>query len=256
MACFIRDGGPIIPDVLFRFALAVALTIGPAPVTDTQVRTFALPATRSLTLATTVGDVRVVGEPRQDASLAIVLKAPNPEGLARMPVIIEETETEVRVSAAQLAGASDPALTTEITLRVPHAARLSSVRLLEGRLTLARLRGAVTADVRRGSIDATDSEGTLRLESGIGDIVAERMRLSPGGLLRLRAFNGDVRLTLAERPSDARIMALALNGTIRSDIPLTMKDTWGPRWGETTLGRGEPVISIDVITGTIRIQFP
>jgi hypothetical protein len=225
-------------------------------VTDTQARTVALPAERSVSLETTVGNVRVVGEPRQDASIEIVRKAPSPAGLARMPVIIEETDAEVRIGVAQLEGGTDPALTSDVTVRVPYEARLSSIRLLEGRLTLARLRGAVTADVRRGSIEATDSEGILRLEAGIGDIVADRMRLSPGGLLRLRAFNGDVRLTLAERPPDARILALALNGTITSDIALTMKDTWGPRWGEATLGRGEPVISIDVITGAIRIRAP
>ena len=135
-------------------------------------------------------------------------------------------------------------------LALPHPVR-GQLRRDESQ----RAQGAA-ADVRRGTIAAADSEGTLRLESGIGDIVANRMRLSAGGLLRLRTFNGDVRLTLAERPSDARIMALALNGTITSDIRLTMKDTWGPRWGEATLGKGEPVISIDVITGTIQISAP
>ena len=242
--------------MLFRLSLAAVLAFGPAPATDTQSRIVALPATRSLTLETTVGNVRIVGEPRQDASIEIVRQAPTPEDFARMPVTFDETAGEVRVSATQLAGATDPALTSNVTVRVPHEARLPSIRLLEGRLTLAHLRGVVTADVRRGTIDAADSEGTLRLESGIGDIVANRMRLSPGGLLRLRTFNGDVRLTLAERPPAARIMALALNGTISSDIRLTMKDTWGPRWGEATLWKGEPVISIDVITGTIQISAP
>ena len=127
---------------------------------------------------------------------------------------------------------------------------------MEGRLTLSGLRGAITADVRRGSIDASDLAGAVRLETGIGDIRATHMTLSPGGLLRLRAFNGDVRLALAARPADARIMALALNGTIASDIPLTMKDTWGPRWGDATLGKGEPVISLDVVTGRIEITAP
>jgi hypothetical protein len=242
--------------VLPRLALAAVLAFGPGPATDTLSRTAALPTSRSLTLETTVGNVRIIGEPRQDASIEIVRQAPGPDGLTRMPVTIDETETEVRVSAAQLEGATDPSLTTTVTLRVPHEARLSSIRLLEGRLTLARLRGVVTADVRRGSIEAADSEGTLRLESGIGDIVANRMRLSPRGLLRLRTFNGHVRLTLAELPADARIMALALNGTITSNITLTKKDAWGPRWGEATLGKGEPVISIDVITGTIQINAP
>jgi hypothetical protein len=113
----------------------------------------------------------------------------------------------------------------------------------------------VNADLRRGLIDATDVQGVVRLETGIGNVVARRMKLAPGGLLRLRAFNGDIRLTLAERPVNARVMALALNGTIQSEIPLTMKDTWGPRWGEATLGSGEPVISLDVITGKIGIEI-
>ena len=60
----------------------------------------------------------------------------------------------------------------------------------------------------------------------------------------------------AERPTDARILALALNGPIASDIPLKTRDTWGPRWGEATLGKGEPVISIDVVTGSIEIKSP
>ncbi len=70
----------------------------------------------------------------------------------------------------------------------------------------------------------------------------------------MRAFNGDVLLTLAARPTDARILALALNGTIASDIPLNRKESWGPRWSEATLGKGEPVISIDVVTGKIEIR--
>ena len=75
-------------------------------------------------------------------------------------------------------------------------------------------------------------------------------------MLRLRAFNGDVRLTLVERPADARVTTLGPNGTIASDIPLTMKDTWRPRWGEATLGKGEPVIGIDVVTGAHPDQGP
>jgi DUF4097 and DUF4098 domain-containing protein YvlB len=81
-------------------------------------------------------------------------------------------------------------------------------------------------------------------------------RLSENGLVRLRSFNGDVRLSLAERPVDARIMALALNGHVKSDIPLKTRNTWGPRWGETTLGKGEPVISLDVVTGMVEIKSP
>ena len=94
------------------------------------------------------------------------------------------------------------------------------------------------------------------LGRAITPVTLANARLQPDGLLRLRSFNGDVTLALAERPADARIMALALNGHIKSDIPLTLRDDWGPRWGEATLGKGEPVISLDVVTGQVEIKLP
>jgi hypothetical protein len=227
-----------------------------AAATDRQVRTILLPAARTLSIELTIGDVHIEGSTRGDAEIEIVRRAPTERGLARIGVQFDETDTDVRVRALQVEGGTDPAYRAEVTLRVPRGVRLRSLHVLEGRVTLRGLHGTIAADVRRGSITATDVSGTVRLESGIGDITVERGLLSPDGLLRLRTFNGDVRLTLTERPIDARIMALALNGTIQSDIPLTMKDTWGPRWGEATLGRGERVISLDVVTGRIEIHAP
>jgi hypothetical protein len=65
-----------------------------------------------------------------------------------------------------------------------------------------------------------------------------------------------VALALAAPLADARVMALALNGTITSAVPLTMKDGWGPRWGEATIGTPDRILSIDVVTGAIRIDVP
>jgi hypothetical protein len=242
--------------VFWPLAIAASILLSPSAAgaqTDRQTRTVALPPGRALSVDITIGRVRIEGGPGSEAVIDITRRAPTTEALARLPIVIDEDAGDVRVRGTQADGATDPALTTDLTIKVPQDAVLRSVRLVEGRLTLAALRGAITADIRRGSIEATDLEGTVRLETGIGDITVDRARLSPNGLLRLRAFNGDVRLTLAAVPADARIMALALNGTISSEIPLRMKDTWGPRWGETTMGKGEPVISIDVITGRITI---
>ena len=222
---------------------------------DRQSRTFTLASGRTLSLDITIGDVLIDGSARADAAIEIVRRAPAEDGFARLPVEITETDADVRIRILQADGQTDPAYRSDITLHLPRDARLQSVRVMEGRVAISGLHGAVTADIRRGSIAASDLSGTVRLESGIGSVIVERARLTPGGLLRLRAFNGDVKLSLAERPQDARVMALALNGTIASDIPLTKKESWGPRWGEATLGRGEPVISIDVITGKIEIRL-
>lgn len=209
-----------------------------------------------MSIEVTIGSVRIEGADRANAEIIIERHAPNAAQLARIPVTIDDSPERVRVRALQTENTTDPSIKADVTVRVPRLAAIDQVQVLEGRISLAAFSGRITADIRRGSIDGRDLSGTLRLESGIGSVTLTAARLTANGLLRLRAFNGDVRLSLAERPADARILALALNGPIKSDIPLTTRDTWGPRWGEATLGKGEPVISIDVVTGSIEIKSP
>jgi hypothetical protein len=238
------------PRVWLVFAASLVLGL------DTHSRTVPLPAGKTLSIDATIANVRIEGWDKPDAEIAIERHAPSAQQFDRLPVAIEDTAARVSIRAIQADGQTDPAYRCDIVVRLPRAAVIDRVQVLEGRITVSRFIGTLTADIRRGPIEGNDLAGTLRLESGIGSVVLTGTRLSTGGLLRLRAFNGDVRLTLAERPADARIMALALNGQIKSEIPLTMKDTWGPRWGETTIGKGEPVISLDVVTGTIEIKSP
>lgn len=234
------------------FVLAAALVIG----LDTHSRSIPLPPGKTLSIEATIANVRIEGWDQPDAEITIERHAPSAQQFEKLPVVIEDTPARVTIRAVQADGQTDPAWRCDILVRLPRAAVIDRVQVLEGRIAVNKFAGALTADIRRGPIEGRDLSGTLRLETGIGSVVLTGTRLSSDGLLRLRAFNGDVRLTLAERPVDARILALALNGQIKSDIPLTMKDTWGPRWGETTLGKGEPVISLDVVTGTIEIKAP
>ena len=225
-------------------------------VTDRQTQTLPLPAGKSLSIDVTIGTVRIDGWDKPDVEIVIERRAPTAAQFARVPVVIEDLPAKVGIRALQTDNTTDPALRADVTVRVPRAATIERVQVLEGRIAIDGFIGSLTADIRRGPIDGKGLAGTLRLEAGIGSVTLTDTRLSANGLLRLRSFNGNVRLTLAERPADARIMALALNGHVTSDIPLTLRDTWGPRWGETTLGKGEPVISLDVVTGSIEIKSP
>ena len=224
--------------------------------TDRRSQTVALPQGKTLSIAVTVGNVRVEGSERTDAEILVERHAPTSAQLARVPLSIDDTAANVSVRATQADGGTDPALRTDVTVRLPRSATIDRLQVMEGRIVIDGVAGRISADIRRGPIEGRNLAGTVRLEAEIGSITLTGTRLSVGGLLRLRAFNGDVRLALAERPADARIMALALNGTITSEIPLTMREAWGPRWGETTLGKGEPVISLDVVTGTIELKSP
>jgi hypothetical protein len=234
----------------------IALLAAGADTMDRQSRTVPLADGRALVIDVTVGSVRIEGWDRDDAEITIERHVPAASDRLRLPIAIDDTPARVVIRAVQGGGGTDAALRAEIVVRVPRAALIERVQVMEGRIALAGLRGSVTADLRRGPIEATDISGTIRLETGIGPVTVSAARLTKDGLLRLRAFNGDLRLRLSERPADARLMALALNGNITSSIALTMKEGWGPRWGEATLGRGAPVISLDVVTGTIEIRSP
>ena len=225
-------------------------------VTDRQTQTIPLPSGKTLSIEVTIGTVRIDGWDRPDVEIVVERHAPTAAQFSRVPLVIDDRPAQVSVRALQTDTTTDPALRADVTVRVPRTAVIERVQVLEGKIAIDGFSGVLTADIRRGPIDGQGVSGTLRLESGIGSVTITDARLTANGLLRLRTFNGDVRLSLAARPTDARIMALALNGQITSEIPLTRKDTWGPRWAEATLGKGEPVISLDVVTGLIEIKSP
>jgi hypothetical protein len=204
----------------------------------------------------TIGSVRIEGWDRQDAEITIERHAPDASSLSRLPASIEEVPPGLVVRALQSGNTTDPEYRADVIVRLPRTATIERVQVLEGRITIEQFNGTISGAIQRGPIDGTDISGAIRLETNIGDITLSNARLSPNGVLRLRTFNGDVKLSLAERPVNARILALALNGHIKSEIPLQMRDTWGPRYGEATLGKGEPVISVDIVTGRIEIKSP
>ncbi len=123
---------------------------------------------------------------------------------------------------------TDARLQATIRLEVPRARphRLAARRRGPARRRRprrrARRRGAARADRRRAGQRRRCGSRPASATS-----TCATARLAPDGLIRLRTFNGDVRLAFAEAPADARVMALALNGTVTSQMPLTLKTAGG-----------------------------
>jgi len=238
--------------LLALVSLSVPLGAGSGQ-TDRTSRTLVIPSTTPLTLRATVGDIAVVGWNRPEVSVEVTRQAPSREQLTSVAVAVETGEGRASVAALQAPGSTDPALTGSIVVRAPVDQAFGDIELFEGRISLKNLRGGVRAHVEHGLIDAGSLAGRIRLESGIGDVRLSEAELSGDGSIRLRAFNGDVALDFRSRPPHARILALSLGGAISSNLPLTLRTSFGPRFGELTLGRGAPMVSIDVVHGNIRI---
>lgn len=247
---------------IWRGPAAVALSVAtvlPAGALDESARftrTLTLSPGVPLSVEATVGDITITGWDRPETSVEIVRRAPNAELLAAVEPAIAETGGGTMIRVVQPEDGIDRSITSTIRISLPSASALGSIKVLDGRIVLTNLTGGVSANSREGSIAANHLSGTIRLETQTGDITLENATLSPDGLIRLRAFNGQIKVQFARRPENARILAVTFNGTISSELPLTMKDRFGPRFGEASIGTGSPVVSIDVVTGNIQIKSP
>jgi hypothetical protein len=242
---------------LFALALAVLPALAsaaPAAVTDRLSRTLPLPASRAIRIDATVADLTIVGSNRPDVAVEIARHAPAPADLAALPVVIESAGGAIHIAAVQRGGGREAGIRSEIVVRAPASAAFRAVRVFEGRVRISGITEACDVDLRRGAIEGEALAGRIRLEAGLGSVDVRDSSLTPGGMMRLRVFNGPLRVRFARPPVSARILAVTFNGALTSDIPLTMKDTFGPRFGETTLGAGDPVMSLDVVKGDIAIS--
>ena len=225
-----------------------------ADAVDRVSRTLALPAGRGIRLDATIADLTIVGSNRSDVSVEIVRHAPQTGDFVRFPVVIDSTPDGVRVAVVQTEDGRDARLKSDIIVRAPADAVLEAVRVFEGRVRVSALTRGCDVDLRRGPIEVTAIAGRIRLESGIGSVDVRDSTLTAGGMMRLRVFNGPIRVRFARPPASARILAVTFNGSVTSDIPLAMRDTFGPRFGEATIGSGDPVMSLDVVKGDIAIS--
>lgn len=234
--------------------LYASLRLGTAETTDRVTRVMPLAGAMPIRVDATVADVTITGSNRSDVLIEVVRRAPTPADLTKYPVSIEQKPGALEIAVVQADDGRNAKLRTEIAIAAPAQAIFQSIRVFEGRVRLTNLRTSCQVDLRRGPIEASALAGRIRLESGIGSIDVKGSELTPGGMMRLRVFNGGLRVRLAHVPESARILAVTFRGTITSDIPLTRKETFGPRFGETTLGAGDPVMSMDVVYGDITID--
>jgi len=242
-------------SALAALAAATALAVSArAEVLDRVSRTLPLAPGVPVYIDATIADLTIVGADRPDMAVDVVRRAPTSADFAKFPPSVEAAGDAVRIGVLQAADGKDAALKAEITISAPAAAVFQAIRVFEGKVKLTNLRTAVDVDLRRGPIDATGLAGRIRLEAGIGSVDVKQAELTAGGMMRLRVFNGPVRVRFPRTPANGRILAVTFNGALTSDIPLTFKDKFGPRFGETTLGSGDPVLSIDDVKGDISIK--
>ena len=175
-------------------------------VDDGRIQSFRLAAGAPVSLRTIAGTVRIAGVDGLDEVRLRVARRADRAVLAASPIAVDVSAAGLRIDATPGLAAGTRGVSSDVVLEVPPDAVVDAIEIDDGRLEVDGVRGAIRARVARGDIRAADVSGIVRLETSIGDVSVSRARLSAGGLLRLRAFNGDVRLAFATPPEDARIL--------------------------------------------------
>lgn len=211
-------------------------------------------ATVPIRVTTTVGDVTIIAWDRPEVAIQVDRHAPTAAALNDLHITVANAGDVLAVAAVQRHGRRDATRRASVIVQVPAAQRVGAIEMFEGRLTLRGLTGGLRATLDRGAIEATRVAGPLHLETVVGDIDVTHAGGTSVSPIWLRAFNGDITLRLPAEATDFRLLALTLAGRIESTIPLTRRATVGPRFGEATRGRGEPVVSLDTVNGHLRIE--
>lgn len=237
-------------------AWGVTALHGESGVSVASARSVVLAPATPVRIRVDVGALTITGSARPDVAVRIVRRAPNTETMRTLGEHVAVTPDGLEVAVIPHGREHDAALTATVVVELPSAQPVADLQLFEGPLRLAGLRGAVRATVTRGSIEASELTGPVRLETVMGSISVRRGRQPLDAPLRLRTFNGDINLSLPSALPNARILALAMNGSVTSTVPLTTRTAVGPRFSEATLGSGTPVVNLDVVNGNIRITGP
>ena len=238
---------------LAAFGTLLTSAFGAADSIDRVSRTVPIASGAPILVDATIADLTMTAADRADVQIDVERRAPTHADLARYPISIDQTVDGLRVRVTQADELRDPRLHAAITIAAPAAAVFGPVHVFEGHVRLANVRTAADVTISRGAIEAARVAGRIRLTSDLGAIDVRDAELAPDSAMRLRVFNGPLHVAFAAKPANARILAVTLNGGITSDIPLTMKDRFGPKFGETTIGSGEPVLSMDVVKGDISL---
>lgn len=137
-------------------------------------------------------------------------------------------------------------------MHVPRNARLDSVNLVNGSLTVQKVAGEVDAKLVNGKAHIRDLTGEANVSSVNGSIEANYASLNNVRQIKLGSVNGSVELGLPGSPN-ANVKASTVNGGIRSDFPLTVQGSFASHSLSGTLGSGGTRIELSNVNGSIHI---
>jgi DUF4097 and DUF4098 domain-containing protein YvlB len=216
-------------------------------------RTVPLPSNGRLSLGNVNGNVTITGWERNEVQIDAVKKAKDQQKLDEAKIEVDAGSDYVRIRTRYPENHTNnnPASVT-YELHVPRTARLDSIDLVNGSLTVSQVSGDIRSSLVNGKTVVHDLAGRAELSSVNGTIDAYYRSLESVQSIELKSVNGTVRLGLPSSPN-ADVTVSTVNGGITTDFPLTVQGKFMGRHLDGKLGNGGTRIEISNVNGSVHI---
>jgi DUF4097 and DUF4098 domain-containing protein YvlB len=183
-------------------------------------QTYALDAQGRVALENMNGDVRIVAWDRNEVRVDAVTRADSHERLDGAGVVVDATPCSVTIHARhpEQDDSEHPA-SVDFTVMVPRGAHLDHVKLMNGMLEIAGMKGAVRASSVNGTIRTRNLSGDVHLATVSGRLEAAFENLDASKSIYMNSVNGPIEVLL---PLNARadLRADTVSGDISNDCAL------------------------------------
>ncbi len=238
--------------ILGSMALLLAVPSS-AQVTQDFHRTVPLSANGRVSLENINGNVEITGWDRDEVQIDAVKTARDQQRLDEARIDVNSTSDSLEIKTHYPEGHTNnnPA-SVRYQLHVPQNARLDRINLVNGSLTVQKIRGEVSANLINGKLRVDDLAGRAELSTVNGGIEASYASLNNVREIKLKSVNGAIELGLPDSPN-ADVKASTVSGGIRSDFPLQVQGGYVGKNLNGTLGGGGTRIEISNVNGSIHI---
>lgn len=207
------------------------------------------------------GGIRVSASDGPAVEIVATKTADSADGLASIQVDVEASSREVSVSTDFRRtgggwwgrGTGNRSVAYEI--RLPSAVTTLTLESVNGGISVEGASARVEASAVNGGIHLRGLTAPASIETVNGSVRAEFSRLVTDGSYSIESVNGTVSIVVPPDAS-ADFRASTVNGSITNDfgLPVT-RGLHGQRFAGR-IGAGGPVISLETVNGTIRIETP
>jgi DUF4097 and DUF4098 domain-containing protein YvlB len=242
--------------LLLNSTLAHAWDDDDAGVTEEFHHTYPLASNGRIELQNVNGAVHITAWDQNQVKVDAVKRAPDQERLKDIEIRVDaqndSMSIETRYREENGSREHNNPGSVEYTLTVPRNARLDEIKLINGALEVAGVKGEVRASCINGRLSARELGGEAKLATINGELEAKFEQAV--ARVELSSVNGSIDLTL---PSDAKasIEANTIHGAIDNNFGLHTNDhRWVGHDLRGELGGGGAEIKLHNVNGAIDIH--